>query len=312
MAEAAFPWLAVILVAGFVAAVAVSSNLTVPFLAWDSHAYWVALGATDPYAGARVGNIGSFLYPPPFLQLLAPLGRLPWPIFAFGWSATLMATAIALLRRVPHRFHLLLPLLVWIAAADIWAGNINLFLAYAVVIAIERPIAWPIVGLTKLTPVIGLLWHPFRREWRATAIAVGLTAGLGVVSWAVAPDLWRGWTSNVVFGAPVDGYDQSLPVPLAVRLPLAVALLWWGARVGRPAFVPLACAMALPVIWLNGLALGIGAASLIDVRIRPATDRINLRTIGTGFREAGHSVRGLWRPRPGLRALWDSSPPHED
>lgn len=312
LAEAAFPWLVVVLVAGYVAATAISSNLTVPYLAWDSHAYWVALGAADPYAGARVGSIGSFLYPPPFLQLLAPLGRLPWPIFAFGWAATLMATAIALLRRVPHRFHWLLPVLVWIAAADVWAGNINLLLAYAVVAAIEHPVAWPVVGLSKVTPAIGLLWHPFRREWRATAIAIGLTAGLGLLSWVAAPNLWRDWTSKVVFGAPVDGYEQSVPVPLVARVLVAAGVVWWGARAGRPALVPLACALALPVIWLNGLALGIGAASLIDVRMRPTTEPISLRGIASGLREAGHAARGLWRPRARLRTVWDSNPRHEE
>jgi len=312
LVEAAFPWLVALLVAGYVAVTAASSDLTVPYLAWDSHAYWVALGSDDPYAGARVGNIGSFLYPPPFLQLLAPLGRLPWPAFAFGWAAILMATSIALLRRVPRRFHWLLPLLVWIAAADIWAGNINLLLAYAVVVALERPIAWPVVGLTKMTPVIGLLWHPFRREWRATGIAIGLTAGLGLLSWLAAPNLWRDWSSQVVFGAPVDGYEQSFPVPLAVRLLLAAGFIWWGARAGRPWMVPIACALALPVIWLNGLALGIGAASLIDVRVRPITEPISLRGIGSGLREAGHSVRSLLRPWSRLRAVRDSNPRHED
>ncbi len=312
MAKAAFPWLVVGLVASHLAVSAVSSSLTVPYLAWDSHAYWVALSSPHPYAGARVGDIGSFLYPPPFLQLLAPLGRLPWPVFAFGWAAVLTATAISLLRRVPDRLYWLLPLLVWIAAADNWAGNINLLLAYAVVIAIERPAVWPVVGLTKLTPVIGLLWHPFRREWRATAVAVGLTFTLAGMSWVAAPEMWREWTTNVVFGRPVDGYAQSLPVPLAVRLPLAVALLWWGARAGRPVAVPLACALALPVIWLNGLALGVGAASLIDVRLRPVTQPISMRNLGPAIREMGQSARGMWRARSGLRAVWDSNPRHED
>lgn len=306
------PWLVVFLVAGFVAATAASANLTVPFLAWDSHAYWAALGAADPYAGARVGSIGSFLYPPPFLQLLLPLGRLPWPLFAFGWAALLTATAIALLRRVPSGHRWLLPILVWIAAADIWAGNINLLLAYAVVVAMERPAAWPIVGLTKVTPLIGMLWHPLRGEWRATRVAIGLTAAIGLVSWVAAPNMWRDWTSQVVFGVPVDGYEQSLPVPLAVRLLLAAGLVWWGARTGRPAFVPLACAVALPVIWLNGLALGIGAASLIDVRLQPVTEPISFSAISGAIREAGHALRGAWRPQARVRAVWDSNPRHED
>lgn len=296
LTEAAFPWLVAGLVGAFVA-VASSPGLTIPYLSWDSHAYWVALSASDPYAGARVGDIGSFLYPPPFLQLLAPLGRLPWPVFAFGWGAALTLTAIALLRRVPTRAHWLLPLLVWIATADIWAGNINLFLAYAVVVAVERPVAWPVVGLTKITPVIGALWHAMQRQWRAAAIAAGLTAGLALLSYLAAPDLWHGWTSQIVFGVPVDGYDQSLPVPLAVRLPLAVALLWWGARNGRPMAVPLACAIALPVIWLNGLALAIGAASLLDARTEPIPEPISLRGMVAALREAGHSTRRTWRLR---------------
>ena len=312
LSEAAFPWLVVLLVAGFVAATAVSSRLTVPYLAWDSHAYWVALGAADPYAGARVGIIGSFLYPPPFLQLLAPLGRLPWPLFAFGWAAMLMAAGIALLRRVPPRFHGLLPLLVVVAAADIWAGNINLLLASAVVVAMERPAAWVVVGLTKVTPVIGLLWHPFRGEWLAAGMAIGLTAGLGLLSWMAAPGLWREWSSQVVLGAPVDGYQQSVPVPLLVRLLLGVVLVWYGARAGRPAMVPLACVLALPVIWLNGLALGLGSAALIDARVEPITEAISLRSVGVALRDTWQWMRGAWRPRARLRAVWDSNPRHED
>ena len=197
------------------------------------------------------------------------------------------------------------------ASADIWAGNINLLLAYAVVIALEQPVAWPIIGLTKVTPAIGLLWHTFRREWRATWVAVGLMAALASLSWVAAPNLWREWTSQVVFGAPVDGYEQSVPIPLALRLGVAVGLVWFGARIGRPALVPLACAVALPVIWLNGLALGIGAASLIDARTAPVTEPITLRGIGSGLREAGH-----WMRAPGararMRAVWDSNPRHED
>lgn len=296
LVEAALPWLVALLVAGFVAVAAASPKLTVPYLAWDSHAYWVALGAVDPYAGARVGSIGSFLYPPPFLQLLAPLGRLPWPVFAFGWAAMLMAAAIALLRRVPRRYHWLLPPLVWIVTTDVWAGNINLVLAYAVVVALEQPVAWPVIGLTKVTPAIGLLWHPFRRDWRATWIAVGLTSALAFLSWVAAPNLWREWTSQVVFGAPVDGYEQSVPIPLALRLVAAAALVWYGARIGRPFLVPIACAVALPVIWINGLALGIGAASLIDVRV-PLTEPISLHGISSGLRDAGHWMAARARVR---------------
>ena len=224
----------------------------------------------------------------------------------------LTATAIALLRRVPARRQWLLPLLVWIAAADIWAGNINLLLAYAIVLAFGHPAFWPAVGLTKLTPVVGATWHLFRREWGGAALALGLTAGLAALSWVGAPGLWSDWFANVVFGRPIDGYDQSLPIPLALRLPVAIALVWWGARVGRPVVVPLACALALPVIWLNGTAIALGAAALIDVRLGSAVHAARSPDLRSGLREWGRDLPGLWHGRSGWRAVWDSNPRHED
>jgi Glycosyltransferase family 87 len=299
VATFAFPWLIAGLVSAYVAISATVSSLTIPFLAWDSHAYWAALSAPEPYAGAQVGVIGSFLYPPPFLQLLAPLGRLPWPIFAFGWASILTVVAISLLRRVPQRHRWMLPILVWVAAADIWAGNINLLLAYAIVIAMEHSSAWAVVGLTKLTPVVGALWHVFRREWGAAVMAACLTAGLAALSWVAAPQLWDAWTSQVLLGTPVDGYAKSLPVPLAIRLPAAVALLWWGARSGRPVVVPLACTLALPVIWLNGVATAIGAAALIDVRLRPVTEPLSIGEVRTAVRSLSERAFAPLRSRSG-------------
>ena len=265
------PWLgAVVAVAALFSFSAVASSLTIPYLAWDSHAYWAALNSADPYAGARVGHIGSFLYPPPLLQLLSPAGRLPWPVFAFAWTAVLSAAAFALLRRVPQRYAWSLPLLIYLAGADVWAGNINVLLAYAVVIGLDRPAAWSMVLLTKVTPGLGLLWHLFRREWRAVAVAVGLSTGLVIVSVASGPQLWRDWLALLAAETPTQGYAESIPLPIAVRLPMAVVLLLWGARTGRPAVVPLACLLALPVIWFNGLAWVLGSAALMAVRVRPA------------------------------------------
>ena len=265
-------------------ALALTSSLSTPFLAWDSHAYWTALRSADPYTGVGVGEIGAFLYPPPFLQFLAPAGLLPWPVFLFAWTSILATACVSLLRRVPDRFAWMMPLLVYMGGADVWAGNINVLLAYAIVIGLERPALWSVVALTKLTPGVGALWHAFRREWRAVVIAAATTGGLVLLSWAMAPHLWGEWIAAVAFGSPIDGYSQAVPIPLAVRLPLAVGLLWWGARIGRPAVVPLACLLALPVIWFNGFALALGSAVLQDLRIG----------------------------RSGERAVWDSNPRHED
>jgi hypothetical protein len=243
---------------------AVASDLTIDYLAWDSRAYYDALRSSDPYAGAAVGEIGSFLYPPPFLQALGPVGQLPWPIFLFGWTALLTAAAVTMLLRVPHRFRSMWPLLLFLAGADIWAGNINLFLAFGAVVALTSPVAWAGLALTKVTPGIGALWHGFRGRWPEFGLALTVTLVGAGLSFVAAPALWGDWLS-IIFGEDPGGpYATSVPVPLVIRVPLSIVLLWWAARTDRPWLVPIACMAALPVIWFNGLSMLLGAAALID------------------------------------------------
>jgi len=248
----------------------VASNLTIDYLGWDSRAYYDALRSVDPYAGAEVGLIGSFLYPPPFLQVLAPAGQLPWPAFMFGWTAVLTGAAVAMLRRVPRQYRSLWPLLVILAGADIWAGNINLLLAYGAVVGLSAPAAWAGLALTKVTPGIGALWHAFRGRWPEFGLAVIVTAAGAAVSFVAAPQLWADWLAVMFNEGAGGGYAASIPIPLFVRLPLAVAVLWWAARTDRPWLVPCACLLALPVIWFNGLSLLLGAAALLETRPTPA------------------------------------------
>ena len=244
----------------------VASDLTIDYLGWDSRAYYDALRSSDPYANAAVGVIGSYLYPPPFLQLLAPAGALPWPVFMFGWTALLTAAGVALLRRVPREYRSMLPLLVILAGADIWAGNINLLLAYAAVLGLTVPVAWAGLALTKVTPGIGALWLAFRGRWAEFGLAGLVTLGAAAVSFVAAPQLWGDWLT-LMFGEDAGGaYAASIPIPLFIRLPLAVATVWWAARTDRPWLVPCACLLALPVIWFNGLSFLLGSVALLQAR----------------------------------------------
>lgn len=244
----------------------VASDLTIDYLGWDSRAYYDALRSPDPYADAAVGVIGSYLYPPPFLQLLAPAGALPWPVFMFGWTALLTAAGVALLRRVPREYRSMLPLLVILAGADIWAGNINLLLAYAAVLGLTVPVAWAGLALTKVTPGIGALWLAFRGRWAEFGLAGLVTLAAAAVSFVAAPQLWGDWLT-LMFGEDAGGaYAASIPIPLFIRLPLAVATVWWAARTDRPWLVPCACLLALPVIWFNGLSLLLGSVALLQAR----------------------------------------------
>jgi hypothetical protein len=249
---------------------AVASNLGIEYLAWDTRAYYDALRSSDPYAGSAVGEIGSFLYPPPFLQVLGPFGQLPWPIFLFGWTTLLTAAAVAMLRRVPEGYRTMWPLLALLAGADIWAGNMNLLLAFGAVAALTFPAAWAGLALTKVTPGVGALWHGFRGRWPEFGLAAVVTIVGAGASFVAAPALWGDWLS-VVFGpGPGGPYATSVPIPLFIRLPAAIAVLWWAARTDRPWLVPLACLIALPVIWFNGVSMLLGCAALLRERPLPA------------------------------------------
>lgn len=262
------PLLVVVVTATGFTLAGVASNLTIDYLGWDSRAYYDALRSPDPYAGAAVGVIGSYLYPPPFLQVLAPAGQLPWPAFMFGWTALLAGVAVAMLRRVPRQYRTMLPLLVLLAGADIWAGNINLLLAYGVVVGLSVPAAWAGLALTKVTPGVGALWFAFRGRWLEFGLAVIVTLAGAAASFVAAPQHWGDWLSVAFSEGAGGGYAASVPVPLFIRMPLAVVVLWWAARTDRAWLVPCACLLALPVIWFNGLSLLLGAAALLDARLQ--------------------------------------------
>jgi hypothetical protein len=264
------PLLVVVVTATLFTFAGVASNWTIDYLAWDSRAYYEALRSPDPYAGAAVGVIGSYLYPPPFLQVLAPAGQLPWPAFMFGWTALLAAAAVAMLRKVPRQYRTMWPLLVLLAGADIWAGNINLLLAYGVVIGLSVPAAWAGLALSKVTPGVGALWLAFRGRWLEFGLALIVTVVSVAASFVAAPQLWGDWLAVVFSEGAGGGYAASAPVPLFIRLPLAVLVLWWAARTNRVWLVPCACLLALPVIWFNGLSLLLGAAALLEARDQQA------------------------------------------
>ena len=122
-------------------------------------------------------------------------------------------------------------------------------------IGFRYPAAWAFVLLTKVTPGIGLVWFAVRREWRALAVALGATAAIAAVSFVIAPRAWFEWISILrtgsTFPEPVWTLDF---VPLGVRLITAVAIVVWGARTDRPWTVATAATLALPVLWVNGLA----------------------------------------------------------
>ena len=138
---------------------------------------------------------------------------------------------------------------------EIARGNIHLLLAVAIVVGLRRPAAWAVVLLTKVAPGIGLLWFAFRREWRALAVALGVTAGLVLISFVLVPNLWQAWVTMLLSNTDATRPNAVLQIPVLPRLVVAAGLLAIGAAWNKPAIVPVAALLALPAIWVNSLSM---------------------------------------------------------
>ena len=216
---------------------------------FDAFAYW-SVNLDHPYR-LVAGQLGAFPYTPIAARLFAPAALLPWPTFWWLWSAVLVATAAWLGWR-----RTLMILAFPPVAIELYHGNIHLLLAAAIVIGMRYPAAWAFVLVTKVTPGVGLIWFLVRRQWRHLAVAIGATTALVLVSVIVDGRLWREWIVDGLLPVASGPVQQVyIGIPLLIRLPVAALLVAWGARTDRAWTVPAGAALALPVLWLSGLAV---------------------------------------------------------
>lgn len=230
----------------------------------DAYAYWSTRDGTF-YDMATVGLEGSYLYSPAFAQAMAVLVWLPWPVFNALWTTLNLASVWALAGR------LALPALLFVPVSfEVVSGNVHLLIAVAIVVGFRYPVAWVLPILTKVTPGVSLVWFLVRREWRSLGIALGATGAVCVASYLLAPDEWAAWIE--VLGASANGPVETpgwyLPVPLLVRLPIALAIVAWGGLTDRRWTVPVAVTLGLPVLWLNSLAILLALVPLAPAGIR--------------------------------------------
>lgn len=217
-------------------------------LAVDALAYWRV--DLDRLYVPTTAVDRAFNYSPPIAALLAPFTALPWVVFAAGWYALLLASVLWLGRR-----DFLAVLAFPPVAVNLSDGNIHLFLAVAIVLGFRYPAAWSLVLLTKVTPGIGLLWFVARREWRHLAVALSATAGIAAVSAVFLPAQWLAYLQMLLERTGDAPPWPALPIPLWLRLPVAAALIWWGARRDARWTVPLGVTLSLPWLWPGGFAV---------------------------------------------------------
>ena len=221
----------------------------------EAFCYWIA-SLHAPYALSDWTQPVAYVYSPAFLQAISPLTHLPWLQFFGIWTALLLI-AVRFLTG-PRLF----AVGILLATLELVGGNISLLLAVAMVVGFRWPAAWAFVLLTKVTPGIGLLWFVVRGEWRSLGIAVGATAGVVAVSAVLMPGAWLEWLDLLVRLAGREGTSAAVPVPFLVRLPIALAVVVWGARTDRRWTVPVAGMLALPALWYGSLSMLLAVLAL--------------------------------------------------
>jgi len=227
----------------------------------DLYAYWVADPA-DPYANP-VGVGFAYLYSPLFLQATLPLKLLPFDVVAAVW----LVVGLAAMWWLRALWMLVIPGV----SSDLLLGNINVFIAVALVLALSRPIFWGVPLLTKITPGVGILWHVARREWASLLWAAGLLAGVVLVSFLAQPSAWISWVELLRESFSARGATTSEFGPLILRLPIAGAIVVAAALTRRPWAVPVAALVAMPVIWPATLAVLAAIPRLVSVRLPETT-----------------------------------------
>jgi hypothetical protein len=234
-------------------------NDGIRFSAIDAHAYW-SIDLDHLYSGAVIGDLNAFLYSPAAAQALAPAHLLPWPVFYALWEAILLGCLVWLVGPIAAALLLLVPQ-VW---ADVGTGNIHLLLAVAIVVGFRYPGSWAAVLLTKFTSGVALVWFAAHRQWRQLAWALGVTAGIALASFAIAPANWFAWFETLASNTSEP--PRLFGLTLLVRLPLAFAVAAVGGIAGWRWTVPLAATIGLPVLWENSVTLLLGAVPLIAWR----------------------------------------------
>ena len=239
------------IVALAVVALEVGFVLNQPGSGGDAHAYWAAQ-FPDPYAGSAVDQRDAYLYSPAFLHAITPLRWLPAELFNIVWTIGLAAIVVWLAGPVIAAI-VLVPTPFSPVFTEIWFGNISLLLAVVAARGLHFPAFWALAILTKVTPGVCLLWFAVRREWSKLAIALGVTAGIALVSFALAPDAWFSWVRLLVGSSDV---ASEAHVPnLAIRIAVAAALIVIGALRSEPRVLPPAIIIALPVFWYASFSI---------------------------------------------------------
>jgi hypothetical protein len=199
-------------------------------IACDAAAYYYA----DGYRPTFTPQYG---YSPAYLWAFAPFRLLPFDAFVWVWAG-LHVLALLWLRA---GFMLAIPGI----NEDVIRGNVTVFIALAVVLAIRsgKPAAWAFPLLTKVLPGVGIVWHLARREWRAVGIALGSTLAVVAVGALVDPHAWIGWVELLA------GRGTGTAGTLVPRIILGAGVVAYAGFTSRAWLVPVGMLIGWSGLW---------------------------------------------------------------
>ncbi|HEX5466346.1 MAG TPA: glycosyltransferase family 87 protein [Candidatus Limnocylindrales bacterium] len=215
----------------------------------DGHAYWQAWQAPAGLYAAPPASRDAYLYSPLFAQLIRPLALLPWPAFLTCWAILQAAVFAWLLRPLPARWFVVAYLA---CLPEVLEANINGLYALMIVLGFRWSASWAFALITKIAPGVGLLWFAARQEWRRLAAPLVLTAVLVALSALAWPAAWQAWVDLLLADSGGGGAKTAFLLP---RLVVSAVLVVLGARLDRRWTVPLAVALASPVLFLDSFTV---------------------------------------------------------
>lgn len=237
----------------------------------DVHAYWAAdPNNLYPPADSPLHR-DAYLYSPAF-ELVVGWGRnLIFEVFTAIWRAVLCVALVWLAGPFT-----ILVLFTFPVASEINAGNIQLLAAVAIVLAFRRGPAWPglwaLVLLTKVTPGIGLLWFAARRQWRALAVAIGVTAAIAGITFVAWPDRWLDWLRLLQSGGTPEPLSPFY-LPFWPRFVGAAGIVLIGAWRGWRWPVVVAATLALPAFYTISPSMLVGVLPFLREALGRWTDQ---------------------------------------
>lgn len=255
----------------------------------DAEAYWRSSSSGDLY-GLAPGSGGAFLYSPVVAQIIAPLTALPLATFVAVILVLNLAAMVYLVGPIGSVLALALPFV----RLELIEGNIHILLAAALVAALRGwPGWWCAFPLTKVSPAVLLLWEVGR--WRRLAVGLGVAALLVLVSFAVDPGLWDQWIRRLLMSdvSAIPSDKVWTFVSLQWRILLAIAIVLAARWRDRPAALPFALLLAMPIPWVNSLAVLLAVPSLLSTpagvartSVRPGVRRTFVAGDGSSVNDA--------------------------